>query len=39
MRKLGVEEWLLSAVMCMYSHYSGAKTVVRIVYGKVTVLR
>jgi len=30
MRKLGVEEWLVSAVMCMYS---GAKTVVRAVYG------
>ena len=30
MRKLGVEEWLLSAVMSMYS---GAKTVVRTVYG------
>ena len=30
MRKLGVEEWLVSAVMSMYS---GAKTVVRRVYG------
>ena len=30
MRKLGVEEWLVSAVM---SVYSGAKTVVRTVYG------
>jgi len=30
MRKLGLEEWLVSAVMSMYS---GAKTVVRIVYG------
>ena len=30
MRKLGVEEWLLSAVMSMYT---GAKTVVRTVYG------
>jgi len=30
MRKLGVEEWLVSAVM---STYSGAKTVVRTVYG------
>jgi len=29
MRKLGVEEWLLSAVMSMYT---GAKTVVRTVY-------
>ena len=29
-RKLGVEEWLVSAVMSMYS---GAKTVVRTVYG------
>jgi len=29
-RKLGVEEWLVSAVMSMYA---GAKTVVRIVYG------
>jgi len=29
MRKLGVEEWLVSAVMSMYT---GAKTVVRIVY-------
>ena len=28
--KLGVEEWLVSAVMSMYS---GAKTVVRTVYG------
>ena len=30
MRKLGVEEWLVSAVMSMYS---GAKTVVITVYG------
>ena len=30
MRKLGVEEWLLSAMMSMYT---GAKTVVRTVYG------
>ena len=30
MRKLGVKEWLVSAVMSMYS---GAKTVVRTVYG------
>ena len=30
MRKLAVEEWLVSAVMSMYS---GAKTVVRTVYG------
>jgi len=30
MRKLGVEEWLVSAVMYMYT---GAKTVVRTVYG------
>ena len=30
MRKLGVEEWLVSAVMFMYT---GAKTVVRTVYG------
>jgi len=30
MRKLGVEEWLVSAVM---SIYTGAKTVVRTVYG------
>ena len=30
MRKLGIEEWLVSAVM---SVYSGAKTVVRTVYG------
>jgi len=29
-RKLGVEEWLVSAVM---STYTGAKTVVRTVYG------
>jgi len=29
-RKLGVEEWLVSAVMSMYT---GAKTVVRTVYG------
>jgi len=30
MCKLGAEEWLVSAVMSMYS---GAKTVVRTVYG------
>ena len=30
MRKLGVEEWLVSAVMSMYT---GAKPVVRTVYG------
>jgi len=30
MRKLGVEEWLVLAVM---SVYTGAKTVVRAVYG------
>ena len=30
MRKLRVEEWLVSAVMYMYT---GAKTVVRTVYG------
>ena len=30
MRKLGVEEWLVSAVMSMYT---GAKTFVRTVYG------
>ena len=30
MRELGVEEWLVSAVMLMYI---GAKTVVRTVYG------
>ena len=30
MHKLGVEEWLVSAVTSMYS---GAKTVVRTVYG------
>jgi len=30
MRKLGVEEWLASAVMSMYT---SAKTVVRTVYG------
>ena len=30
MRKLGVEEWLVSAVMSMYI---GAKTVARTVYG------
>ena len=30
MRKVGVEEWLVSAVMSMYA---GAKTVVRTVYG------
>ena len=29
-RKLGVEEWLVSAVMSMYT---GARTVVRTVYG------
>jgi len=32
MRKLGVEEWLVSAVMSMYT---GAKTVVRTVYGNI----
>ena len=31
MRKLGVEEWLVSAVMPIYT---GAKTVVRTVYGR-----
>jgi len=31
MRKLGVEEWLVSAVMSIM--YTGAKTVVRTVYG------
>ena len=31
MRKLGVKEWLVSAVMSMYT---GVKTVVRTVYGK-----
>ena len=30
MRNLGMEEWLVSAVMSMYT---GAKTVVRTVYG------
>jgi len=30
MRKLGAEEWLVSAVMSMYI---GAKTVVRTLYG------
>jgi len=30
MRKLGVEEWLVLAIM---SIYTGAKTVVRTVYG------
>jgi len=30
MHNLGVEEWLVSAVMSMYT---GAKTVVRTVYG------
>jgi len=30
MHELGVEEWLISAVMSMYT---GAKTVVRTVYG------
>ena len=30
MRKLGVEEWLVSAVMSMYS---GAKTVAKTVYN------
>ena len=41
MSKLGVEEWLVSAVMCSttvprhqpMSMYIGAKTVVRTVYG------
>ena len=32
MHKLGVEEWLVSAVMSMYN-YRGAKTAVRTVYG------
>jgi len=36
MHKLVVEEWLVSAVMSMYT---GAKTVVRTVYVTVTVLR
>jgi len=36
MRKLGVEEWLVSAVMSMYT---GAKTVVRTVYGNSKLLR
>ena len=36
MHKLGVEEWLVLAVMSMYT---GAKTVVRTVYVTVTVLR
>ena len=30
MHKFGVEEWIVSAVMSMYS---GAKTVARTVYG------
>jgi len=30
MRKLGVKEWLVSAMMSMYT---GAETVVRTVYG------
>jgi len=30
MRKLGVEEWLVSAIVSMYT---GAKTVVRTAYG------
>ena len=30
MHKLGVEEWLIVAVISMYT---GAKTVVRMVYG------
>ena len=30
MRKVGVEEWLVLAVMSMYT---GAKTVIRTVYG------
>jgi len=30
MRRLGVEEWLVSAVMSMYT---GAKTLARTVYG------
>jgi len=30
MRKLGIEEWLVSAIMSMYT---GAKTVVRTAYG------
>jgi len=36
MRKVGVEEWLVSAVMSMYA---GAKTVVRTVYGNSKGLR
>ena len=36
MRKLGVEEWLVSAVMSMYT---GAKTVVRTIYGNSKGLR
>jgi len=36
MCKLGVEKWLVSAVMSMYT---GAKTVVRTVYLTVNVLR
>jgi len=36
MRKLGVEVWLVSAVMSMYT---GAKTVVTTVYGIVAVFR
>jgi len=33
MHKLGVEEWLVSAVVSMYT---GAKTVVRTVYGNIS---
>jgi len=33
MRKLGVEEWLVSAIVSILSIYTGAKTVVRTVYG------
>jgi len=36
MHKLGAEERLVLAIMLMYT---GAKTVVRTVYGTVTVLR
>ena len=36
MRKLGVKEWLVSAMMYMYT---SAKTVVRIDYGNCKVLR
>ena len=36
MRKLGVKEWLVSAMMSMYT---SAKTVIRIDYGNSKVLR